>query len=86
MKRAWTVLRTHHASPDGTRRSDRAYRMLLERDAAAGPSQPTTQEDADANRDLRPGLDPAPSPDADHRPAARPPARPRRGAPVDAPR
>jgi hypothetical protein len=37
MKRSWKVLRTHHVLADGTRRSDRAYQLLL--DWAGAPAE-----------------------------------------------
>jgi len=59
MNRTWKVRRTDHSHPDGSRRWDRAYRLLLEW-AGVARSQFTRQEDANADRDLCPGLD-APS-------------------------
>jgi hypothetical protein len=66
MKRFWKVLRTHSPHPDCDRRGDRVYQLLLEWSAETEHSPTSTQEDADANRDLRSRLDPTPGPDPDH--------------------
>lgn len=68
MKRHWQVSRAEQPCPDGQRRWDRAYQLLL--DWAAGPpaepSRPSPlTEITDASRRLRPRLDPAPDPDPD---------------------
>jgi hypothetical protein len=65
MKRSWKVLRTNLPHPDSTRRWDRVYQLLLEWATVAYSPSPH-QEDADADRDLRPGLDSTPGPDPDH--------------------
>ena len=93
MRHDWRVTRRLEPHPDGQRRWDRAYQLLLEW-AATGPTpgQPLasdpassihTSEDIDENRDLCACLDPTTGPDPDHRPADRPAAgaspRPRAG-------
>jgi hypothetical protein len=48
MKRAWHILRTTVAHPDGQRRWDRAYQLLLRwADDATAPSQPLTPQEDD---------------------------------------
>jgi hypothetical protein len=69
MKHSWQVTRATAPHPDGDRRWDRAYQLLLEWSAGdpAGPN-PTSPppETTDASRDLRPRIDPAAGPDPDH--------------------
>ena len=76
MKRQWRVRRQTHACPDGQRRWNQAYQLLLEWTAPdESPTTPTTAtvsppEDADqeathAHCAVCPCLDPATSPAAD---------------------
>ena len=58
MNRSWKVLRTHLARADSSRRSGRAYELLLEWAGPPAAPAPSIQDQADENRDLRPGLDP----------------------------
>jgi hypothetical protein len=65
MNRSWNVLRTHLALADSSRRSGRAYELLLEWAGFPADLTLSNQDHADENRDLRPGLDPTPGPDSE---------------------
>ncbi len=76
MKRQWRLRRQTHACPDGQRRWNQAYQLLLEWTISGEPPTPPTAatvsplEDADqeanhAHCDVCPCLDPATSPAAD---------------------
>ena len=59
MKRSWNVQRTTHPHPDGQRRWDRAYQLLLrwDDDAPASHQPHVSQEDDHADCSLRSGFD-----------------------------
>jgi hypothetical protein len=71
MKRQWRVRRQPQPHPDAQRRWDRAYQLLAQW-ALASPAGtpeatgPSPAGGAHADRDLRAGLDPAPSASAGH--------------------
>ena len=76
MHRQWRLRRQTHPSPDGQRRWNQAYQLLVEwtapeespctaPTAAASRPAPTDQEGDHAHRPVRSGLDPATSPTAD---------------------
>ena len=69
MTHSWQVTRATAPRPDGQRRWDRAYQLLLEW-SAGEPTDPDPNvpppEMTDASRDLRPRIDPAADPDPDH--------------------
>jgi hypothetical protein len=62
MKRGWRVRRAVVEHPDGQRRWDQAYQLLLRWTMAATPSQ---EEGDDASRVLRARLNGAPTAGAD---------------------
>ena len=82
MRHQWRLCRTLQEHPDGQRRWDRAYQLLLQwaqapdvPPAEPGQSprlvlhQPVAQNSVEvthARSDLCPGLDPAANPDPDH--------------------
>jgi hypothetical protein len=73
MRRHWQVRRQRLAAPDGARRWDRAYALILSwglpaaQDAVGtGITSRATQEVSHENGGLRAGLDCAPSPSSDH--------------------
>src|SRR5437763_67195 len=82
MRREWRVRRVLGPDGDGRRRWDRAYQVLLRREAAP-PGPPQQPEVPHASSALYPGLDAAPGPGADHRAAAGAPAGLRAGAGLD---
>ena len=63
MKRTWQVHHDTVSHPDGQRRWDRAYQLLLRwaDDAQTAPPPPITQEDEDAGCRVCPGLDQSPT-------------------------
>lgn len=65
MNRNWQVHRDTFAHPDGQRRWDRAYQLLLRwaDEVLDGQPSPVSQEDDDANRFVCPGLDQPPTAD-----------------------
>lgn len=65
MNRSWQVHRDTVAHPDGQRRWDHAYQLLLRwADEVLAAQTPTvTQEDDDAHRLVCPGLDQSPTAD-----------------------
>ena len=70
VKHEWRVRRELKASPDGQRRWDRAYQLLLEW-AATGDRPPSSvrreaQEGNHESGDLRAGVNPAPGAATDH--------------------
>ena len=67
MKRQWTIHRQTQEYPDGQRRWDQAYQLLLEIAASLDhhPMQ-STQEVNHASSHLRPCVHPTPGADADH--------------------
>ena len=68
MKRQWRVRRQVVAAPDGQRRWDRAYQLLLAwtpPPATVAAAEETPKEVAHADSDLSAGLDPAAGADAD---------------------
>ena len=68
MNRTWQVHRETVAHPDGQRRWDRAYQLLLrwaDEELAAQPPA-VTQEDDDAHCPVCPGLDQSSTADPHH--------------------
>jgi hypothetical protein len=65
MNRTWQIHRDTVAQPDGQRRWDRAYQLLLRWADEVLAAQPPalTQEDDDAHRFVRSGLDQSPTAD-----------------------
>ena len=72
VKHAWRVRRELQGSPDGQRRWDRAYQLLLEWTATDGQLPSVAQGEVEAQEgkhesgDLRAGVNPAPGTAADH--------------------
>ncbi len=68
MKPRWHIHRRMTPLPDGQRRWDQAYQWLLEwsRCPAAPPPNPEQEAQDDANCRVCAGIDPEPSPPADH--------------------
>ena len=68
----WTVTRRLIGRPEAQRRWDRAYQLLLPAatphsgPAAGGAPTSAPEESRHAGSRLRPSIDPAPSPGADH--------------------
>jgi hypothetical protein len=66
----WTVTRRLVGHPGAQRRWDRAYQLLLPAAtpdrAAGGAPTSASEESRHAGSRLRPSIDPAPSPGADH--------------------
>ncbi len=67
MKHQWQVKRTVKESPDGQKRWDRAYLLVLAitRSIEPGQEQPKAEVNH-ASSDLCPGIDPTASPSANH--------------------
>ncbi len=67
MKHEWQVKRTVKESPDGQKRWDRAYLLVLEltQPIEQGQGQPKAEVNH-ASSDLCPGIDPTAGPNADH--------------------
>ena len=65
MNRTWQIQRDTVADPDGQRRWDRAYQLLLRWADEVLAAQPcsVTQEDDDAHCPVCPGLDQSPTAD-----------------------
>ena len=61
MTRTWTVCRKYSPRPDGERRWDQAYQLLV-RQARQGGLALIAEEDADASGGVCPGLDHPPGP------------------------
>lgn len=72
MRHHWRTQRTLQPHPDGQRRWDQTYQLLLAWGTDASPpdasvSTPSTPEEVShEDRDLRPRLDAASGPDSDH--------------------
>ena len=65
MNRTWHVHRDVAPHPDGQRRWDRAYQLLLQwAEQVSAQVSNTPQEDHHANRPVCPGFDSAATPDA----------------------
>jgi hypothetical protein len=64
----WTVARRQVSHPAAAQRWDRAYQLLLSAPAADShlPSAGTPERNHHARSPLRPGIDAAPSPGANH--------------------
>jgi hypothetical protein len=72
MIRTWTVYRQFSPRPDGERRWDQAYLLLVRRAGEGAMARPAliAEEVADARGGVCAGVDHAPGPGADYRAAA----------------